>query len=413
MENCWFGLLLSEFEDRSHSKNHMFSNCFYYLRLKLCKQFIELSSTPSIFFLRRLGCMQSLIQLQLDLILLNSTWMCSPVPFCNPVEELVKIHDRDPWRTTSARLAVRSLRRWRTLQISMATLEYRLTQNPPPARRRIRWYPMCLQRHQNAASNNWGSCIDATTYSFKKHGAAINLNMLSLQLPNWWFQSDDSSILGPIPTFCQSLQCHLLQRPFTTGRQHGTEHDESTVVTSGSTIQEQLTAVEELMTRHLRQTERMVHGSYPGCSLKEPKQNPGWRLPPRVTSSNSGFIENQSWRLNQILKHSPGVLLDFCSFLTLLDLHLSRHARITWQFAAIRACQPSQLGLVTLNSSRTILATQTCHVTWYHLILLYFNMLRSRCHIEFHSIFPSNFRQNVYSLSTKIIKLGGWGKGPV
>lgn len=217
------------------------------------------------------------------------------------------------------------------------------------------------------------------------------------------------------PTFCQSLQCHLLQRPFTTGRQHGTEHDESTVVTSGSTIQEQLTAVEELMTRHLRQTERMVHGSYPGCSLKEPKQNPGWRLPPRVTSSNSGFIENQSWRLNQILKHSPGpgVLLDFCSFLTLLDLHLSRHARITWQFAAIRACQPSQLGLVTLNSSRTILATQTCHVTWYHLILLYFNMLRSRCHIEFHSIFPSNFRQNVYSLSTKIIKLGGWGKGPV
>lgn len=133
MENCWFGLLLSEFEDRSHSKNHMFRNCFYYLRLKLCKQFIELSSTPSIFFLRRLGCMQSLIQLQLDLILLNSTWMCSPVPFCNPVEELVKIHDRDPWRTTSARLAVRSLRRWRTLQISMATLEYRLTQNPPPA----------------------------------------------------------------------------------------------------------------------------------------------------------------------------------------------------------------------------------------------------------------------------------------
>lgn len=235
--------------------------------------------------------------------------------------------------------------------------------------------------------------------------------MLSLQLPNWWFQSDDSSILGPIPTFCQSLQCHLLQRPFTTGRQHGTEHDESTVVTSGSTIQEQLTAVEELMTRHLRQTERMVHGSYPGCSLKEPKQNPGWRLPPRVTSSNSGFIENQSWRLNQILKHSPGpgVLLDFCSFLTLLDLHLSRHARITWQFAAIRACQPSQLGLVTLNSSRTILATQTCHVTWYHLILLYFNMLRSRCHIEFHSIFPSNFRQNVYSLSTNH-KTRGVGK---
>ena len=30
------------------------------------------------------------------------------------------------------------------------------------------------------------------------HGAAINLNMLSLQLPNWWFESDDSSILGPI-----------------------------------------------------------------------------------------------------------------------------------------------------------------------------------------------------------------------
>lgn len=139
-------------------------------------------------------------------------------------------------------------------------------------------------------------------------------------------------------TFCQSLQCHLLQRPFTTGRQHGTEHDESTVVTSGSTIQEQLTAVEELMTRHLRQTERTVHGSYPECSLKQPKQNPGRRLPrrviSRVTSSNSGFIKKPKLETQSNFEAQPR-----CSvgFLFICNPPGPPPFKTCWSYLAIRS----------------------------------------------------------------------------
>ena len=63
MANFWFGLLLSEFEDPSPSKNHMHvtasttSDSNYF-------KFIELSYTSCLFFLRPLGCMQSSIRLK-------------------------------------------------------------------------------------------------------------------------------------------------------------------------------------------------------------------------------------------------------------------------------------------------------------------------------------------------------------
>lgn len=194
----------------------------------------------------------------------------------------------------------------------------------------IRWF----QRHQNAGSNNWGSCIDATPYSLftwcshKSQHVCIITPKLMIWV-RWCIIDRRSHFL----TFCQSLQCHLLQRPFTTGRQHGTEHDEGTVVTSGSTIQEQLTAVEELMTRHLRQTERMVHGSYPGCSLKEPKEHPGWRLP------QGNIIKFRVHRKSKLDTQSNFEAQPWCSvgFLFIFNPPGPPPFKTCWNYMAIRS----------------------------------------------------------------------------